>query len=427
MIVPFSNAKRLPLYEGVDWNVKSVQSNCFIFVSLFTREWIEIRHAVHQLMQSIVSLFTREWIEIFAINAIQTPSLTSPSLRGSGLKSRQPIPSACTPRLPLYEGVDWNFTQKFVFFFKQPSPSLRGSGLKSNMSTASQFDNVRLPLYEGVDWNFLVVKLWDKKRLSPSLRGSGLKYTQLHQIRIRQPVSLFTREWIEISSFCLPSLRASVSLFTREWIEIARGQRLQTYWQSPSLRGSGLKCICLRLFNKRNTSPSLRGSGLKLANVGAARIAVRCLPLYEGVDWNSVFTAQIDSCNVSLFTREWIEIACSVRSSSWSNVSLFTREWIEIPHCPVKCFCWRVSLFTREWIEISTCRRLSDCRMSSPSLRGSGLKLQGLFVFHHRWPRLPLYEGVDWNIGFARTASAPAGSLPLYEGVDWNRGEIVAW
>ena len=34
------------------------------------------------------------------------------------------------------------------------------------------------------------------------------------------------------------------------------------------------------------------------------------------------------------------------------EVSLFTREWIEIP-APVPCFAVRaVSLFTREWIEI---------------------------------------------------------------------------
>ena len=77
-------------------------------------------------------------------------------------------------------------------------------------------------------------------------------------------VSLFTREWIEISdritdlAFLIqsPSLRGSglksvrrvtcqksavVSLFTREWIEILRSASLLPEIRSPSLRGSGLK------------------------------------------------------------------------------------------------------------------------------------------------------------------------------------------
>ena len=52
-----------------------------------------------------------------------------------------------------------------------------------------------------------------------------------------------------------------------------------------------------------------------------------------------------------------------------------------------------VSLFTREWIEMHIIK-LSFSRMPSPSLRGSGLKSvppdnQTQSV------RLPLYEGVD--------------------------------
>ena len=56
---------------------------------------------------------------------------------------------------------------------------------------------------------------------------------------------------------------------------------------------------------------------------------------------------------VSLFTREWIEINSAARFSGISNVSLFTREWIEI---------WRGGV----------ARLIAP----SPSLRGSGLKLQ---------------------------------------------------
>ena len=34
-------------------------------------------------------------------------------------------------------------------------------------------------------------------------------------------VSLFTREWIEITNLALVTSKSCVSLFTREWIEIA--------------------------------------------------------------------------------------------------------------------------------------------------------------------------------------------------------------
>ena len=104
---------------------------------------------------------------------------------------------------------------------------------------------------------------------------------------------------------------------------------------------------------------------------------------------------------VSLFTREWIEIESaphsryltiqspSLRGSglkllgfiwkkSKSSVSLFTREWIEI--CSnVPCFpgLCRVSLFTREWIEIESAPHSRYLTIQSPSLRGSGLKLLG--------------------------------------------------
>ena len=54
------------------------------FVSLFTREWIEIRMLALPLRLHRVSLFTREWIEILQVVG------TSPEKQ----------------RLPLYEGVD---------------------------------------------------------------------------------------------------------------------------------------------------------------------------------------------------------------------------------------------------------------------------------------------------------------------------------
>ena len=76
---------------------------------------------------------------------------------------------------------------------------------------------------------------------------------------------------------------------------------------------------------------------------------------------------------VSLFTREWIEIATYTFSGSFPlSVSLFTREWIEIA-VRLRCQVFPpVSLFTREWIEIIK------------------YELQRVSTI-----RLPLYEGAD--------------------------------
>ena len=125
-----------------------------ISVSLFTREWIEIAPHFWTVLYGMspslrgsglkflaarckniwpyVSLFTREWIEI------------------SSLSSR----SRMVWSLPLYEGVDWNSGNNRILRERGSSPSLRGSGLKSFL-TASVFVSLCLPLYEGVDWNYL--------------------------------------------------------------------------------------------------------------------------------------------------------------------------------------------------------------------------------------------------------------------------------
>ena len=58
---------------------------------------------------------------------------------------------------------------------------------------------------------------------SPSLRGSGLKYENNATERTRTRVSLFTREWIEMTEAVEKAHWFIVSLFTREWIEIATG------------------------------------------------------------------------------------------------------------------------------------------------------------------------------------------------------------
>ena len=99
------------------------------WVSLFTREWIEITILQGLRPYHIVSLFTREWIEIVSGVATISVHCASPSLRGSGLKfiavsndERKQVVSLFTREwieiagqtsmhwglacLPLYEGVD---------------------------------------------------------------------------------------------------------------------------------------------------------------------------------------------------------------------------------------------------------------------------------------------------------------------------------
>ena len=167
--------------------------------------------------------------------------------------------------------------------------------------------------------------------MSPSLRGSGLKLMQQMLYNIITEVSLFTREWIEIFRSGHTNLELlSLPLYEGvDWNDYFIEMEFMTF-TSPSLRGSGLKCLQVCHICGKNTSPSLRGSGLK---------------------WGSGRTG---------------------RFSEW--VSFFTREWIEIDSCSNVCKIFRVSLFTREWIEILH------------------LEEEGAW-----FTRLPLYEGVDWN------------------------------
>ena len=78
-------------------------------------------------------------------------------------------------------------------------------------------------------------------------------------------VSLFTREWIEITYMSYDLILMNVSLFTREWIEMAICTKSsRSFCTSPSLRGSGLKLKRNAQRVQAEKSPSLRGSGLKL-------------------------------------------------------------------------------------------------------------------------------------------------------------------
>ncbi len=74
-------------------------------VSLFAREWIEIRMPLEIAIYNSVSLFAREWIEI-SMGGIPIPFKMSPSSRGSGLKFHIQFSLKASESLPLREGVD---------------------------------------------------------------------------------------------------------------------------------------------------------------------------------------------------------------------------------------------------------------------------------------------------------------------------------
>ena len=144
---------RLPLYEGVDWNLRSFSFTVCLWQSPSLRgSGLKYKQVAFLQSYFAVSLFTREWIEILPFFRI-CMTAWSPSLRGSGLKcgmfwvtsvsrkvslfTREWIEIGKGHRLfrrwsclPLYEGVDWNAGLASGGMVIKPSPSLRGSGLK---------------------------------------------------------------------------------------------------------------------------------------------------------------------------------------------------------------------------------------------------------------------------------------------------------
>ena len=211
-------------------------------------------------------------------------------------------------------------------------------------------------------------------------------------------------------------------------------------------------------------SPSLRGSGLKLRPHQYSHLYPFRLPLYEGVDWNPLaLVFYLLQVLVSLFTREWIEMAIGQPATGAGGVSLFTREWIEM-HGGLQCNRSREGLPLYEGVDWNGLPSIgSIAKTASPSLRGSGLKSQTKLIkgITKKSPSLrgsglkseayteqvknccclPLYEGVDWNVWNIEIDNCPsaspslrgsglkctgeraeqvAESLPLYEGVDWN-------
>ena len=217
-----------------------------------------------------VSLFTRESPSFFSWGTGVVAIFASPSLRGSlplfagawlcggrrgvSLFTRE-SPSfvrvgysfSTAASLPLYEGVSllpdqWSKNpNRSVSLFTRESPSLRGSGLKSvHRVTCQKSAVVSLFTREWIEISPSGFAFFDVT-MSPSLRGSGLKSRAIHAELYQKGVSLFTREWIEILSVITNSPFTLVSLFTREWIEIKSHQAKCIAIRSPSLRGSGLK------------------------------------------------------------------------------------------------------------------------------------------------------------------------------------------
>ena len=168
------------------------------------------------------------------------------------------------------------------------------------------------------------------------------------------------------------------------------------------------------------SSPSLRGSGLKFFLCFLCNFCRWCLPLYEGVDWNSSSDFTEPNVSVSLFTREWIEIEYDTSNFvNWCSLPLYEGvDWNRDPDCIRYLFF--VSLFTREWIEICIVIASNPVRKMSPSLRGSGLK-SVLIIGESGSGKVSLFTR-EWIEIFCWTnANKREQSLPLYEGVDWNQ------
>ena len=151
-----------------------------------------------------VSLFTREWIEIGGEMGRCKKMTSSPSLRGSGLKSPRGVYLLTKPRrLPLYEGVDWNKIRS-----PQPIP------------------HNRLPLYEGVDWNHdYIIRHFGRYVVSLFTREwIEMIFVKYHS-SYRLSLPLYEGVDWNTENPCMEILHVIVSLFTREWIEITNGIR----------------------------------------------------------------------------------------------------------------------------------------------------------------------------------------------------------
>ena len=190
-------------------------------------------------------------------------AITSPSLRGRGLKS---LPSLTTPALygrPLCEGVDWNVLRVLIVALIISRPLCEGVDWNYSVFHFYVMTLCR-PLCEGVDWNAILIYRLKSVKTSPSLRGRGLKYCSLSVVRVfrrrplcegvdwntnhkplcnRKCVALFARAWIEMGIKFNMRFVYNVALFARAWIEMPRRKPESHIRTSPSLRGRGLKFV----------------------------------------------------------------------------------------------------------------------------------------------------------------------------------------
>ena len=212
---------RLPLYEGVDWNrpVRGRRTPRWCQSPSLRGSGLKCVLSAHKTMTGFVSLFTREWIEIPMI------------------KTGIPMSS----RLPLYEGVDWNCDLGRLHTGMW-SPSLRGSGLKSPLPChtrhalcVSLFTREWIEIPPPETWFFRKWRVSLFTREWIEIRSSCIKCKAFL-------VSLFTREWIEIQKIHLTkSKQRGLPLYEGvDWNSQSIPLGKNRTW-SPSLRGSGLK------------------------------------------------------------------------------------------------------------------------------------------------------------------------------------------
>ena len=122
---------RLPLYEGVDWNMRLITANHnWICLPLYEGvDWNSYFDLFPHTEKRLPLYEGVDWNVVAVKQGIQRHSL------------------------PLYEGVDWNRLCVLPLLCCVGSPSLRGSGLKFHPPWMFALAISGLPLYEGVDWN----------------------------------------------------------------------------------------------------------------------------------------------------------------------------------------------------------------------------------------------------------------------------------
>ena len=144
---------RVALFTRAWIEICKLFDNIFIIqVALFTRAWIEMSAVAKRWMTA----FCRPLYEGVDWNPksilYNTKYLSRPLYEGVDWNVLVCLYQYRCFRRPLYEGVDWNAVWSPCHPRGRKSPSLRGRGLKS-VITYSLINYSSRPLYEGVDWN----------------------------------------------------------------------------------------------------------------------------------------------------------------------------------------------------------------------------------------------------------------------------------